>query len=245
MSWVAVAVGGASIVGGLISADASKDASNAQVQAAGQSDATQRYMFDQSAEYQRPWREVGTEAIRNLSYKTAAGGPYNRIFTMDDFQADPGYAFRVAEGRRALERSAAARGGLLSGRTGMALTRYGQDMGSQEFQSAYNRWNADRDRLFNREAALAGVGQTASRDVAGSAMTLGVNLGNNALQAGNARASGYVGGANALTGGIGQGMNFYQNQQLLNTLQNRPYTMGNAGLISPMVPGQFNLDAYG
>ena len=60
-------------------------------------------------------------------------------FTAENFQADPGYAFRLSEGLKALERSAAARGGLLSGGTGKALTRFGQEMGSQEFQNAYGR----------------------------------------------------------------------------------------------------------
>jgi len=60
-------------------------------------------------------------------------------FTAENFQADPGYGFRLSEGLKALERSAAARGGLLSGGTGKALTRFGQDMASQEFQNAYGR----------------------------------------------------------------------------------------------------------
>ena len=48
----------------------------------------------------------------------------------------------------------------------------------------------------------------------------------NIIGAGNAQASGYMGAANAIGGGVGQGINFYQNQQLLNRLPNYGATTG-------------------
>lgn len=230
MPEIATAImGGASILGGMMQADASESAADAQTQAAGQSDATQRYMFDRSAELQQPWRNAGTDAVQMMQDRLSPGSLFHRFFTMDDFNADPGYNFRLSEGRRALEGSAAARGRLLSGGTGKALLRYGQEMGANEYANSYNRWNSDRDRVFNRMASVAGLGQTASRDVSANAMSLGARLGENALQAGNARASGYVGGANAISGGIGGAINSYQSQQLLSSLTRRPYTMSDYG----------------
>ena len=55
-----------------------------------------------------------------------------RNFGASDFQADPGYAFRLSEGMKALDRTAAARGGLLSGATLNGAQRYGSDLASQE-----------------------------------------------------------------------------------------------------------------
>lgn len=52
---------------------------------------------------------------------------------------DPGYQFRQDEARRALEASAAARGGLVSGATLSALQRQSQDLASQEYMSAWQR----------------------------------------------------------------------------------------------------------
>jgi hypothetical protein len=69
-----------------------------------------------------------------------------------NFEADPGYGFRLSEGLKALERSAAARGGLMSGGAGKALQRYGQDLASQEYGNAFQRFQQDR-------AARAGLGQ--------------------------------------------------------------------------------------
>jgi hypothetical protein len=72
-------------------------------------------------------------------------------FRAEDLQTDPGYGFRLSEGLKALERSAAARGGLLSGGTGKALTRYGQEMGSQEFGNAFNRSLTQYNAAAQRE----------------------------------------------------------------------------------------------
>lgn len=74
-------------------------------------------------------------------------------FTMEKFQQDPGYAFRMSEGLKALDRTAAARGGLISGGAMKAASRYGQDMASQEYQNAFNRYNQNRgfnSNLFNQ-----------------------------------------------------------------------------------------------
>jgi hypothetical protein len=76
-------------------------------------------------------------------------------------------------------------------------------------------------------------------------MTLGTNLANTTMAAGNARASGYVGGANAITGAMGSGLSAWQSQQFINGLNTRRYTMDNYPQVQPSVPGQFNLDTYG
>jgi hypothetical protein len=117
---------------------------------------------------------------------------------MEQFQQDPGYAFRMSEGMKGLERSAAARGGLLSGGTLKGIQRFGQDLASQEFQNAFNRYGIERERRMAPLQSLAGVGQTTSQQLGaagtGFANTLG-NIGmNQANVQGNAamaRASAY------------------------------------------------------
>jgi hypothetical protein len=169
--------------------------------------------------------------------RTAGNVPGAFKFGAGDYQADPGYAFRLAEGQKALDRQAAARGGLISGGALRAAQRYGQEMGSQEFGNAYNRaltgYNTDvarENQLYNRQAALSGIGQTATNLVgqAGQNYATGVgnvlgsygtNVGNLMTSAGAARAAGQVGMANALTGGLGTYLNYTQGNALLNALQ--------------------------
>jgi len=61
-------------------------------------------------------------------------------FNTQQMEQDPGYAFRLSEGQKAIDRSAAARGGLQSGAALKAAAEYGQNMGSQEYGNAYNRF---------------------------------------------------------------------------------------------------------
>jgi hypothetical protein len=166
----------------------------------------------------------------NAMLATPGYGKYATAeFGLDKFKADPGYAFRMSEGMKALERSAAQRGGLLSGATLKATQRYGQDLASQEYMNAFNRYQAERTGTLNPYQALAGTAQSSANTLGQYAGQYGANASNilgaygsaaqsNIIGAGNAQASGYMGGANAIASGVGQGINFYQNQQLLNRL---------------------------
>jgi hypothetical protein len=136
-------------------------------------------------------------------------GKYARDFGMSDFVTDPGYNFRFTEGQKALERNAAARGGFISGRALKEATRFGQEMGSQEYSNAYNRYLTNRANQLNPLQSLAGVGQTstnamgtAGQNFANQANQLGMtnaaNQGNLALQRGNIAATQYGNYANVL-----------------------------------------------
>lgn len=130
-------------------------------------------------------------------------GKYARDFGMSDFQQDPGYAFRQSEGMKALERSAAARGGLLSGKTLKGIQRFGQDLASQEYQNAFNRYQINRSNQLNPLQSLMGAGQSSTNLLTGAAGQAGQNEAANLYNAGQARASGYVGSANALGSALG------------------------------------------
>lgn len=206
----------AAIIGSsLLGASASRSAARTQADAARQAGDVQREIFERQVELGRPYREAGELALNKLIPLATEYTP----FGMKQFQADPGYGFRMSEGMKALERSAAARGGLLSGATGKALTRYGQEMGSQEYQNAFNRYQAERQARLNPLQSLAGVGQTASQQLAGQAGQFGSNLAETIGAGAQARASGYMGAANAITGGLGQYMNYQQGQAQNSLLQ--------------------------
>lgn len=188
-----------------ITGDKAKQAAlDAERAAANDANATQKYIYDQNRQDAQPWREAGGRALPQLE-----SSDFQRDFTMSDFQADPGYAFRMAEGQKAIERSAAARGGLNSGATMKALTRFGQDTASQEYQNAYNRFNQDRDRRFGRLSQLAGIGQTATGQTMSAGQNYGNNVSANQIGYGNAVASANIAQANrnagllntAITGG--------------------------------------------
>ena len=219
--WVA----GATVVGSLIGAKASKSAASTQAAAAEQASDLQREIFQQTRADQEPWRQAGVNAL-GVMQSTAGNVPAAFKFGAGDYQADPGYAFRLSEGQKALDRQAAARGGLISGGALKAAQRFGQEMGSQEYQNAYNRaftgYGTDvarENQLYNRQAALAGIGQTSTNLVGQAGQNYATNVGNLMTGAGAAQAAGQVGVANALTSGMGTYLNYSQNNALLNALQ--------------------------
>lgn len=247
--WVAGATIGSAVIGSMSSRSAAKAQSQATERAAELSSESanraadlQYQQFRESVELQEPYRQAGMVALNRLVPEATE----YKQFGMDQFQADPGYGFRLSEGQKALERSAAARGNLMSGATGKALTRYGQEMGSQEYMNAFNRYQAERQARLNPLQSLAGVGQTTAQQLgaAGQNMASSVggiytgnaaNVGNLMAAGGQARASGYMGTANAIGGGLNQYLNYSQNQaqnQLLQQMINR-----NAGIAGPVGTG--------
>jgi hypothetical protein len=201
-------------------AKAAKSAANAQVQAAAESARLQREMFAEQNRLQEPFRQGGLTGQNRIMELLGIGGNaeagdygrYGRDFAMSDYEADPGYAFRLSEGNKALERSAAARGMVMSGSMFKGAQRFGQDLASQEYQNAFNRYQTNRSNQLNPLQSLMGAGQTATNQLTSEAGNLGRSLGENELGAGNARASGYVGSANAYTNAINQ-MNNLRAQQ--------------------------------
>jgi hypothetical protein len=219
MAWAAAAVVGGSILGGVLSGNAAKDAAGVQAAAGDRATAETARQYEQNRQDMMPWHDAGVGALSQLTDGTKPGGDFNRSFTLADFNADPGLAFRMQQGRDAVEGSAAARGGLLSGGNLTALTNYGQQFGSQEYGKAYDRFNNDMSTRFNRLSSIAGNGQTATTNTAQMDAAATESANQTRMGSANATASGIMGQANGLTNGINGGINGYMSLNMLNRFQ--------------------------
>ena len=201
----------------------------------------QRQLFNKQVENLSSFKEAGEKGQARLmdllglsGNKDAPGyGSATEVFKVEGFdpktlfeqfnakqmEEDPGYAFRVAEGQKALERSTAASRGLQSGAALKAATRFGQEMGSQEYQNAFNRFQANKafqaqeyGNAFNRFTtarqnqlaplqALAASGQASAAMQATAAGNLAAS-GSQAIQNAGAGASAAYGNYGAATGDI-------------------------------------------
>ena len=209
MSWGA-AIGG---LAGLASAgigylgqqQAARTAANATRDAGAQTAAAN----DQAMAFLRESRDMARADME--PYRAAGLADYDafRRNVGTTFQASPGYEFARGEGIRAIDQAAAARGMLSSGGRLRELTRYGTGVANQE----YNNW-------LSRLQGLAGVGQAASGQTAslaagtgGQGASLlqqgGAQQAGYTLAGGQAAASGQVGQANALLGGLNQGLGIW------------------------------------
>jgi hypothetical protein len=226
MSFVTAALigGGAAILGGAIAGRGASKAAGVQAASADRAAQLERDMFERNVELNAPFREAGVNALNKLIPLTDY-----KDFGMDQFQADPGYGFRMSEGMKGLERSAAARGGLLSGATLKGIQRFGQDLASNEYQNAFNRYQTERNARLNPLQSLAGVGQTTSQQLGAAGTQMAGNVGNLMTGGAAARASGYVGGANALNSALSGATNMYMQGQMMNRLLPQQPTYGYSG----------------
>ena len=183
-------------VGAYLNYRGSKKAAAAQVQSAGMATDVQKEMFDQTRADQMPWLKAGEGGLNAYAQMIGLKRGDDGSFTYDPsgagsamMEMDPGYQFRMKEGQRALDNSAAARGGALSGNAIRAATRYGQDYGSNEYAN-----------ILSRFGGLAGIGQDQANTIGSARTSLANNVGNNIMDAGRARASGYAALPNAYGG---------------------------------------------
>jgi hypothetical protein len=202
-------VGGA-LGAGQEQAGAARDAANVYGASSDRASDVQRQMFERQVELQEPFRKAGEQALNKL----IPASDYTP-FGMGQFQQDPGYAFRLAEGQKALDRQAAARGGLISGGALKAAQQYGQEMGSQEYQNAFNRYQTERQARLNPLQSLAGIGQTSAQSIGGAGQQYGANVGNIGISAGTAQGNALLAGAQARGSayqGIGQQIGNFMGQ---------------------------------
>ena len=218
---------GASLIGGLAQAASQRQAAAAQSDAAQRALDMQKSIYEQQSALNKPFYQAGVTGQNRLmdllglgSNTTGADfGKYGKDFSMSDFQADPGYAFRLAEGQKALDRQAAARGGLISGGAMKAASRYGQDMGSQEYQSAFNRYQTNRANQLQPLGSLMASGQAAANQQSGTLGAYGTNAANLLTQQGTAQAAGNLGTGNTINNMINAGVSAYQNNSLVDQLR--------------------------
>lgn len=108
-----------------------------------------------------PYLTTGTGSIDRLR-EMLLNGDLGRRFTMDDFQADPGYDFRRGEGEKAIERAMAARGSTFSPDAVKALGDYNQNVASDEYGRAFDRFRAEGDDIYSRLFGTSSLGFNAT-----------------------------------------------------------------------------------
>jgi hypothetical protein len=208
--WVAGAIAVSSVVG----ASTARSAAKTQAGAADRAAQLQNEQYQQTREDLAPYRAAGVNALGKLE-----GMADYTMFGPEQFSKDPGYGFRLSEGQKALDRQAAARGGLISGGALKAATRFGQEMGSQEYSNAFNRYQIERAAKLGPYQSLAGIGQTTANQLGQFGQNYATNAGNMITGGAAAQAAGQVGAANAITGGLGTYLNYTQGNALTNALR--------------------------
>lgn len=215
MPWAVAAAGLAAagtITGSILSSNAAGDAANAQTQAANNATQLQQLIYNQTQQNLQPYQQAGTNALsvllQQLGIGAGPGGAYDpnaplsKPFTIADFQSSPGYQFQMQQGIDAIQNSASARGGVVSGNALRELNTYGQGVANQDWWNAYNAYVQRQNNTFSRLSSLVGSGQNAAANLGGFGQSFTQQAGANMIGAGNAQAGGIVGQAGAISGGL-------------------------------------------
>jgi hypothetical protein len=220
---------GASMWGANKAANAQKDAANqaAAVQAKGQADAlafqkevydTQKTNFGDTKGYLSPFVNNGVNASNTLA--SGLGGDLSTFFNSPDYQ------FALKGGSQALDNSAAAKGGVLSGNQIRAQTEYGQGLATQNLQNYFQRLSGMAGQGIQAGGMLGQIGSGLGNGIVGSNTAANITGSNNQAQsimgAGTAEASGYLGSVKGLNSGLGS-------LSLFNQMSKSSYGGGGSG----------------
>lgn len=169
---------------------------SAQRQGTNQANNALTTAYTDQKKYLNPYYDIGTKALSQLASGNIMGNMQGDRGSVEGM--DPGYSFRLAEGQKAIQQSAAAMGGLNSGAAMKALARYGQDYASNEYNNAYNR-------KYQTLSQLAGMGENAASNMVNATANYGNSMSNNYMGLGNAQASANIANANRSSNLLGQG----------------------------------------
>lgn len=208
MDWIAALIAaGASIISGLTGANAAGNAARTQTNAinAGiklqqQGLEFQQRAYNQAREDAMPWLTAGKNALAQyqgelgLSPNGADGTPFK-----SQFKETPGYQFAVDQGERGVVNNLGALGLRGSGAALKALTKFRTGLADQTYQTYLDRLSGVSTGGQVTGAQNSANSQNAANSIAGSLGGIGQSMAN----AGSATASGYVGGANAWSGALG------------------------------------------
>lgn len=211
-----------SLVGGILGSSAANNASQAeqtgakqaqsleqQNQALAQGSQATATAANQAAE--QPYQQLGQTSANNLQSLLSKGF---QAPTLAQAQQTPGYQFTLGQGTQAINENAAATGNLMSGNTGTALENYGQGLAQttyqQDYQNALNTYMANYQSLqggtntgLTSTGQMGQLGQAGAQNLAQVDLTGGAQQAQQINNAAAARASGYLGSANAWSSAAG------------------------------------------
>lgn len=210
-----------SLFGGLFGGNASAQASKQYIQGLQKAQGSLLDTEKQGLQQFQPYQQAGTQATGMLSQMLGTPGeglltPWTQQFqapTAEQAAQTPGYQFQLKQGEDALQNSAAAQGGLLSGGTLAGMNQYAQGLASenyqntfnnslQQYQQAYNSFLNNQQNTYSRLMGLSNQGLSAAGGAGNLISGIGGDIASLYSAQGSARAGGTIGSANSIMGMI-------------------------------------------
>lgn len=206
MSGIATAIGGTAVLSYLGNRNNTNAAVNAQVAGGREANQISSQRYAELLKMFQPYLDTGGQAFQDYAASARDQGPEAYQINPFDQKMDQGFEFRMAQANKALARRQAAGGQFSGGRAARELSTMNQDLASQEYGNAYNRYLgqnqlglAAQGQAFNQfnqnRGALGNVAQMgmgALGQIAGYGQNNANQMGNNVMGIGNSQAAGYM-----------------------------------------------------
>ena len=213
---IGAAIGGGisalgSLFGSSSSASAAKKAAQAQVQSAQIAAQTQRDALSTAKNALQPYMDLGQQGATQLGSRLGDLTSSIPVPTMSqsDLEATPGYQFTLAQGLKATQNGAAARGLGASGAAMKGAASYATGLSDQTYNERFNQaqtqfqdQQSNQSNAFNRLYQTTGLGTSAAGALAGQSITTGQGIAATQTQAGAAQAAGTNAAAQATASGV-------------------------------------------
>lgn len=221
MSWIATAIVGGALIGGI----ASNSAANKQSQSAGYATDTQKAMYDQTMGNLKPYMEAGTTSLGQLQgymNGSGSGGPNGQPGLLHSFNSadlksnlSPNYNFQLGQVLGAVTNANSATGGLVGGNSLKGINDYAQNYAGNAYQQAFTNYNTNQQNIYSRLGNLANLGQNSAAGAGQTGAQYSQGIAGSIMGGGNAQAAGMVGTGNAISGGANNLAGYYQLNNLL------------------------------
>lgn len=197
--WVAAAIGvGSAVVGAGASIYGANKAADAQRAAANQAQQTTLGMYNQTRQDLSPYRQIGADAGNKLGARLdELTAPIN--LSQEWLESTPGYQFTKAQGLKAVQNSAAARGLGVSGAALKGAANFATGLADNTYKTQFDVANTNQTNAYNRLKALVDTGENAGAQTGALGEKAAYNAATAQTSAGNAQANAY----NALGSAIG------------------------------------------
>ena len=155
----ALIAAGATVVGGALTASATRKAANLASSAANANNALLKSQYDETAARLQPFVDRGAAADSRIAAFLGLGGDEAAAHqAFQDFLQSTGYQFQVDQGARAIAERKAAQGLLRSGSTLKALQTYGQNAARSSASQYLSQLGDVAGRGASAAGALGGAG---------------------------------------------------------------------------------------
>ena len=219
MAWIATAIIGSAVLGGISSANqasAATDAAQIQANAATAGQQLQQQNFQNLSPNFTPYMQTGTAGLAGLNAAmpglTQMPESY-KPFTAADLQSNlaPNYQFMLNQGLGAQSQALNVGGG--GSNINTANTKFAEDYASNAYQNAlanyqnqqaqqFSQGQTAQSNIFNRLSSVAGIGQNAIAGLSNLSSGTATNITNLGVGGAQATAAGVVGAANAQASGL-------------------------------------------